>query len=297
VPYGTGMNPQNGDKIRFVVVSKVAHPWYDEVLRGAQQQATAMSAELRRPIVVEYVAPVEASVEAQHAALDAVVASHPAGIAVDPVESPADIPALKQAAALDIAVVVFDSPAPQADVTGVGNNFAEQGEIAARRLVTLLDGHGEVAIMKGVPDAPNHLQRYRSQLAVLADYPEITIVDGGADHDDINRAEVEAAAVLKAHPNLRGYLACDASGPIGIARALESAGQVGQVQAVGMDSIKPIAQAVADGVLESSVATIPVMQGAMTVLMLWQASLGMPVPRFVDTGIDVVTSANAAKYL
>ncbi len=44
-------------------------------------------------------------------------------------------------------------------------------------------------------------------------------------------------------------------------------------------------------------ATIPRMQGAMAVLMLWQASLGQPIPRFVDTGIEVVTAANAAEYL
>ena len=110
-------------------------------------------------------------------------------------------------------------------------------------------------------------------------------------------AQSEAAAVLDAHPNLRGYLACDASGPIGIAEALKAAGRVGQVQAVGMDSIEPIVAAVAEGVLESSVATIPRMQGAMAVLMLWQATLGQPTPRYVDTGIDIVTAANAEQFL
>ena len=103
--------------------------------------------------------------------------------------------------------------------------------------------------------------------------------------------------MLQSHPDLRGYLACDASGPIGIAQAVVAAGRVGQVKVVGMDSIRPIAAAVADGVLESSVATIPQMQGAMAVLMLWQASLGLPVPRYVDTGIDVVTADNAQDFL
>ena len=55
--------------------------------------------------------------------------------------------------------------------------------------------------------------------------------------------------MLRHCPNLRGYLACDASGPIGIARAVVSAGRAGTVTVVGMDSIAPIAAAVADGVL------------------------------------------------
>lgn len=103
--------------------------------------------------------------------------------------------------------------------------------------------------------------------------------------------------MLHTTADLRGYLACDASGPIGIARALVAADREGQVQVVGMDAIGPIAAAVANGVLESSVATIPRMQGAMAILMLWQASLGLPLPRFVDTGIDIVTADNVGNFL
>lgn len=288
---------ESADAMRFVFVPKVAHPWYDEVRHGAYAQAEAMASALVRPIVIEFVSPDEATAAAQQEVVEALLADAPEGIAIDPVERVADMPALAHAAEMGIPVAVFDSPSPEPGVTGVGNDFAEQGEIAARRLATLLDGHGEVAIMRGVPTAPNHQQRYAAQLAVLSEYPGITVVEGGTDHDDIALAQTEAAAVLDAHPNLRGYLACDASGPIGIAEALKAADLVGKVQAVGMDSIPPIAQAVADGVLESSVATIPRMQGAMAVLMLWQANLGQPMPRYVDTGIEVVTAANAAQFL
>lgn len=282
---------------RFVIVPKVAHPWYEEVVRGARRQVDAMAAHVTGPLELEYEPPAQASTEAQESVLERVLATRPTGIAIDLVDSVAQLPAVARARELGVAVVVFDSPAPEPGVTGVGNDFAEQGRIAASRLATLLDGVGEVAVMRGVPEAPNHDQRYRAQLAVLAEHPGITVVDGGADWDDIERAEQEAAAVLRHCPNLRGYLACDASGPIGIARAVVSAGRAGTVTVVGMDSIAPIAAAVADGVLESSVATIPRMQGAMAVLMLWQASLGQPIPRFVDTGIEVVTAANAAEYL
>ena len=285
------------DAVRFVFVPKVAHPWYDEVRHGAHAQAQAMAAAVLRPIVVEFASPHEASAAAQQEVVAALLADAPEGIAIDPVERVADMPTLARATEMGIPLVMFDSPSPEPGLTGVGNDFAEQGAIAAQRLAELLDGQGEVAIMRGVPHAPNHQQRFDAQAAVLAQYPGITVIDGGTDHDDIALAQTEAAAVLSAHPNLRGYLACDASGPIGISEAIRAAGRVGQVQAVGMDSIGPIAAAVADGVLESSVATIPRMQGAMAVLMLWQASLGLPVPRYVDTGIDVVTAANAAGFL
>lgn len=283
--------------LRFVFVPKVAHPWYDEVMLGAQNQVDGMNGSITPTIVVEIAAPAEATASAQEAVLASVLDSQPAGIAIDPVESVSQMPPMQRAEELGIPVVVFDSPSPEAGITGVGNDFAEQGQIAASRLVDLLDGEGEVAVMRGVPDAPNHQQRYAAQLDVLAQYPGITVVDGGTDLDDIDLAESEAMTVLEAHPELRGYLCCDASGPIGIAAALKASDRVGQVLAVGMDSITPIVEAVAEGVLESSVATIPRQQGAMAVLMLWQANQGLPLPRYVDTGIDVVTAENAADFL
>jgi len=131
----------------------------------------------------------------------------------------------------------------------------------------------------------------------LGKYPDITVVDGGIDNDDIETARQQASAVLESHPDLSGYLCCDASGPIGIASAIKNAGRVGKVKVVSMDGIKPILDAIREGVIESSAATIPKMQGSMSVLMLWQASLGVQIPQAIDTGIDVITQENVDRYL
>ena len=66
---------------------------------------------------------------------------------------------------------------------------------------------------------------------------------------------------------------------------------------VGMDGIKPILAAIHEGVIDASSATMPRMQGAMSILMLWQASLGVALPRSIDTGIDVITRENVDRYL
>jgi ribose transport system substrate-binding protein len=151
--------------------------------------------------------------------------------------------------------------------------------------------------MQGYPTAPNHKERYEAQIAVLRKYPGITVVDGGIDNDDIETARQQASVVLKSHPDLSGYLCCDASGPIGIATAIKNAGKTGKVKVVSMDGIKPILDAIKEGVIESSSATIPRMQGSMSVLMLWQASLGVQIPQAIDTGIDVITPENVDRYL
>ncbi len=283
--------------LRFIIVPKVAHPWFDQVHKGAQAQGEILSRELGVEIVVDYMPPSIADVVEQNAILEKAARSRPSGIAVDPVDAIGHITAINHIRDQGIPVVLFDSPSPDASFTSVGNNFAQQGIIASERLVKLIGYAGKVAVMQGYPTAPNHKERYEAQMAVLRKYPSITIVDGGIDNDDIETAHQQALAVLELHPDLSGYLCCDASGPIGIATAIKKAGKAGKVKVVSMDGIKPILDAIKEGVIESSSATIPKMQGSMSILMLWQGTLGVQMPQAIDTGIDVITQDNVDKYL
>ena len=283
--------------LRFIIVPKVAHPWFDEVNKGARAQAAILSRELGVEIAVEYLPPSIVDVAEQNAILERAATSRPSGIAVDPVDALGHMTAINHIRDQGIPVILFDSPSPEPGISSVGNDFARQGIIAAERLVKLIGYAGKVAVMQGYPTAPNHKERYEAQMAVLGRYPGTTVVDGGIDNDDIETARQQASAVLESHPDLSGYLCCDASGPIGIATAIKKAGRVGKVKVVGMDGIKPILDAIKEGVIESSAATIPKMQGSMSILMLWQASLGVQIPRAIDTGIDVITQDNVDRYL
>jgi len=283
--------------LRFTIVPKVAHPWFDEVVNGARAQAEVLGRALGIDVAVDYMPPDVADVAEQNAILERAAVNNPTGIAVDPVDALDRLTAILRIRAQGIPLVIFDSPSPDSDITSVGNDFAQQGVIAAERLVELIGYAGKVAVMRGYPTAPNHKQRYDAQVGILGKYPDITVVDGGADNDDIETAHQQAAAVLAAHPDLGVYLFCDASGPIGIATAIRAAGQAGRVKVVGMDGIRPILEAIRDGLIDSSAATIPRVQGSMSVLMLWQSSLGVRLPQAIDTGIDVITRDNVDRYL
>ena len=283
--------------LRFIIVPKVTHPWFEEVTKGALAQAKILSRELGVEIVIDYMPPSVAGVAEQNAILEQATRGQPSGIAVDPVDAVGHMTAIKHIRDLGIPVVLFDSPSPDPNITSIGNNYSQQGTIAAERLVKLIGCTGKVAVMQGYPTAPNHKERYESQMAVLRKYPDITVVDGGIDNDDIETARQQALAVLKLHPDLSGYLCCDASGPIGIANAIKEAGKIGRVKVVSMDGITPILNAIKEGVIDASSATIPRMQGSMSVLMLWQASLGIQTPQAIDTGIDVITQENVTRFL
>ena len=283
---------------RFVIVPKVVHPWFDEVNIGAVEQAKLMEQALGVKITIDYLAPTVADVTEQNRIMEQAAVTRPDGIAVDPLDAVGNRQVMEEIRSRGIPLIVFDSPSPPGSgITSVGNDFTEQGEIAAERLVELLGGKGKVAIMQGFPTAPNHLERFEAQKAVLEKYPDIEFVDGGISNDDIQTAQQQAAAVMAANPDLAGYLMCDAAAPIGIATAVKEAGKAGQVIVVGMDNLSDICVAVKEGVIESTASTIPRMQGAMSILMLWQASIGGETPQMVDTGILIVTQENADEFI
>lgn len=282
--------------IRFVIIPKVAHPWFEEVHQGAKAQAKILGRELDVNIVVEYMPPSFADPEEQKSILEKALITRPQGIALDPVDSIGNMEVINNIRKQGVPLVLFDSLSYDNSITSIGTNFAQQGILAAERLLSLINHTGKVAIMQGYPSAPNHKERYESQISILRKYPNVTIIDGGIDNDDFETAYDQAAAVLASNPDLNGYLCCDASGPIGIARAIKAAGKTGKIKIVAMDGIMPILNAIKEGVIDSSSASNPKMQGSMSILMLWQATLGISTPPLIDTGVVLITQQNIDSY-
>ena len=278
---------------RFVIVPKVVHPWFDLVNEGAQAQADLLAEQTGDNFEIDYRAPSKGQVTLQNDILEQAAATRPDGIAVDLLDAAGNRAVLETIVEMGIPVVIFDSESPEGmNLTKVGNDFAEQAKIASERLVELLDEEGQVAIMQGVPTAPNHRIRYEAHKEVFAKYPNIELVAEGIDNDSIEQAQNQAASIISANPDLDGFVACDAAGPIGIGLAVQEAGKTDDITVVGLDNLNQLIELIREGVVESSSSTKPQMQGAYSVLTLWQQALGQDTPQEIDTGIEVITPEN-----
>ena len=285
-------------EFRFVIVPKVVHPWFDKVHDGGKEMAAFLSEQTGAKIVIDYRAPATADVVLQNTIIEQAAATRPDGIAIDLLDGDGNRAVIESVLKLGIPVVVFDSEAPEdLGLLNIGNDFAKQAEIAAERLVDMLGGKGKVAIMQGVPTAPNHRIRYEAHKATFEKYPGIEVVAEGVDNDDIETAQSQAAAILAAHPDLDGFVSCNASGPIGIGLAIREAGRTGKVLSVGMDDLEQLLVLIDEGVVDSSSSTKPYMQGGWTILSLWMAKLGQPIPQTIDTGIAVIHADNLDTYM
>lgn len=286
-----------GEDLTFVIVPKCVHAWFDEVNKGAVLQGEALSKQLGVNVKIDYRAPQSADVVAQNAVLEQAAATRPDGIALDPVDYDGSKAVIEEIRAQGIPVILFDSPAPAgSDLTSVGNDFGQQAELAAEQLAELIGYEGKVAVMQGFPSAPNHAERYQAHLDTLAKYPDIEVIEGGIDNDNLEEAQSQAAAVLAANPDLVGYLNCDACGS-GIAVAIEEAGKTDQVKFVSMDNLIEILKYVKSGTITATSSTVPQMQGSMAVLMMWQASIGMDIPKVIDTGIAYIDQSNIDEWI
>ena len=279
---------QAGASLRFVLIPKLPHPWFDLVHQGALQAAAMVKRQTGRAVSVEYRPPSRADVAEQAAILEAAIASHPSGITIDLLDGPRLKPLLEKAIRAHIPLTVFDSVGPEGlGLPSIGNDFCLQARIGSERLVQLLGGQGEVAIMQGVPAAPNHAIRVRCHREVFAAHPGIKVVATPADNDSIDEAEQQARLTMAAHPALRGWVAADAGGAIGIGRALKSLGLQGKVKVMGIDDLPETLDLIRQRVVDSTSATRPRAQGYWAVVALWQLGLGAPTMERFNTGILV----------
>lgn len=284
------------DSYRFLIVPKVVHPWFDKVNDGAKMAAAALKAQTGADIQIDYSAPQTADVVQQVQIVESAISTRPDGIAIDLLDPSGNRASLEAAQQQGIPLAIFDSIPPEGmAIPHIGSDFCEQAKIASRRLVEVLGGEGEVAIMMGVPTAPNHAIRADCHRQVFAEHPGIKVVAEGIDNDSIETAQQQAAAIMQAHPNLKGWVASDASGPVGIGQAIVEAGKQGKVTLVGLDNLPEMLDMIRNGVADSSSASQPELQGYWSVMLLWAQATGAPVPQYLDTGNAFLTKDNLGK--
>ena len=274
------------DEYRFVVVPKVVHPWFDIVADGAREAAKMLSEQTGDTFEIEYLAPQSASVVEQNNIVERAIATRPTGIMIDMLDPAANEPVLQEAKDRGISVVIFDNFGKNdaLKVPVLGNDLCQMATDAAHEVARLIGEEGEVALMLGVPTAPTHKTRADCGTAALAEYPGIELVAQGIDNDSIEKAQEQAAAIMQANPNLKGWIASSGAGPIGIGQAIREAGLTGKVQYVGFDNLVQMVELVDDGITPMSLSTNPHMQGFWSVIIMWQEALGNPGPEVFDTG-------------
>jgi ribose transport system substrate-binding protein len=238
--------------LKFVFIPKVVHPWYDVVKQGME---TAVAEFKERGIEIEakWDAIPEAEITAHMKRIEANIAARPDGLAISCLDPATNTQLINDALNAGLNVITFDTDAPDSlRKLYVGHNKdAQDGYDLGMYLAEKIGEKGKVGILSGTLTAPNHVGRVKGFKEAIAQFPDIEIVFERPDNDDLQKAVDLTESALQAHPDLAGIFCCNASNPIGAARAIVNANKVGQVHIVGMDDMPETLQFIQDGVIDA----------------------------------------------
>ena len=221
-------------------------------------------------------------------------------LVVSPAGSAQILSALEQATQRGVPVILVDTDAPfDKKVTYIGTNNRRGGQLAAKGLAEAIgSAHAEVALISGVPGNESQDERAMGFIdAVASEYPNLKLVAQQPGNSERALGLTVMENILTAHPNVKGVFATNDQMALGAMEALEARGLRGKVKIVGFDATKEAVQATVDGRLAGSVAQNPFLMGQRGVEAALAALDGKPVEKRIDTGTELVTAANAAKYL
>ncbi len=276
-------------KLNFVYIPKLAHPWYDEVRGGIEYGIQEVRKE---GIEVEYLwdAPAQADVDEENRRIEAAISRQPDGLCVAALDPARNSPLLDQALQAKLNVLTFNAFAgAKYPFVGRHDDVADGYELA-KYLAEKMGGAGNVAILTGSPTAPEHVGRVDGFKKALAEYRDIKIVFEEPDHDDLGKAVSLAETALRAHADLNGFLCCNASNPIGAARAVKDAGKAGKILIVGMDNLTETLALVKEGLILVTKVQRQWDIGYWTLRYLVAMNKGQTIPRDHDTGASMVTA-------
>ena len=206
---------------------------------------------------------------------------------------------INSAVAAGVPVMTWDSDSPESQrLTYLGVSNYEGGRAAGDLLVRAMGETGKVALLTGVPGAPNLEERIRGFRDFVADYPGIEIVTTVACNDDINLGVQVVEETMQAYPDLDGWFfvglwpifAGRGAMPLFEEAALRPEGDM---KAVAFDTLPVQLEWLKDGLLDGLVGQKYWGWGYDTMYMLYDNVLyGTPFESFTNSGMDIVTINN-----
>ncbi len=208
-------------------------------------------------------------------------------------------PSLEKAHEEGIKVVVFDSDSPEFTnkVSFVGTNNIAGGRLAAEYIVKRLNGKGKVAIMVGIMGHQTAMDRLKGAEDVFNAAPGIEVVAKQSANWERAIAMSVMEDMLSSHQDLDAIFCCNDSMALGAAEAVLADG--GDTFIIGFDANMEAVRATKDpdSPIAGTVAQNAFNIGKFAVLTAYDAYLGKPVEKNVDTGTELISIENVDQYL
>lgn len=222
-----------------------------------------------------------------------------AGIVLAPSDPDALVPAIKKAWEAKIPVVLIDSMIADSGKpyyqSFLATDNALAGELCAKQMIAKVGTTGKIAIMSYVAGAGSELGRVGGFRKYIEANSKLQIVGPFYSQSQMATALNQTTDVLASNGDLKGIFGANEPTAVGMGRALVQSGKAGKVVALGFDGNEDLQKFVKDGTLEATAVQGSYQMGFQGVKTVADVLGGKKVPKFLDTGVVMVTKANIDK--
>ena len=217
-------------------------------------------------------------------------------VIVNPTDSDAMAPAVKQLTDAKIPVVAVDRAVNNAEVSSyIASDNVGGGKQAAKALSEAIHGEGEILVLQGKTGSSASRERGQGFDEGLKDSPNIKVVaKQTAEFERVKGLDV-TTNLLQAHPNVKAIFAENDEMALGAIEALgDKAGK--DVIVVGFDGVEDALKALKEGTMYASIAQQPADMAAQAVVEASKLLKGEAATKEMQVDVVTVTKDNVDKF-
>jgi len=275
-----------------VIPKGTTHDFWLSVRAGAEKAA----AELGNVEIIWDGPESETQKDVQINLVDGFINDQLDGICLAPIDRDGMIPVVRRARDAGIPTVIFDSGLSdtEATISYVATDNYQGGVIAGEQMAKLLEGKGNVILLRYQEGSESTGQRERGFLDTLARYPDIVIIsdEQRVTTDTVEAVRVSSSLLLTHGDNVDGIFTVCESLNKGMLKALQDKQLAGKVKFIGFDSDPQLVDAMKNGQMDGIVLQDPVQMGYESVMTMVAHLEGKPVDEKISTGEALATAEN-----
>ncbi len=148
---------------------------------------------------------------------------------------------------MDTLIAPLDRQREMGVLTFIAPDNVFMASSVMNKVVTEMGGSGKISHLGGQPGHTGAQARGQGFLNIVAQYPDIEVVDDQPANWDVSTAAALTESVLNRHPDLKAVFADNDDMALAARQVIENAGLSGQVIVGGVDAMPSALEAVADG--------------------------------------------------
>jgi len=208
---------------------------------------------------------------------------------------------IEKAAAMGMPVFIFnimeEMPSDKV-ISYIGYDQKEAGKEVGRYLARLLRNKGKVAIIEGLRNEPDSIQRKEGFLEAVRDFNGIKVVASEPADWMRGKARAVAGRILKSYPDLDAFFGLSDEMVLGAVEAVEEGGKKGSIFTVGLDGNQDAFHSIKHASLTATLNTNPKEIGRILMRSVIRSMIKEEkIPRQVYSPVNMVDMVNVDQYI